>query len=195
MIETARLRLRKWCDADLPVFAAMNADPQVRRYFSSRLTREESDASVARFLRMYAQDGYGFMATELRETSAFIGLIGIQRMSFLLPGHSAPAVEIGWRLNQASWGKGLATEGARVCFDLAFNEFQLPEVVAFTFPANFPSRRVMEKLGMTRNPDDDFDDPRIPAGNPSQRYVLYRVKREAWLDRSRVLPFQQVDGS
>lgn len=180
MIETERLRLRRWREADLPAFAAMNADPIVRRYFSSRLTREESDASVARFIRMYALDGYGFMATELRETSEFIGLIGIQRMSFVLPGRSAPAVEIGWRLNEKSWGKGLATEGARACLDLAFGQFHLPEVVAFTTPANLPSRRVMEKLGMTRNPDDDFDDPRIPAGNPCQRYVLYRIQKSEW---------------
>ena len=180
MIETERLRLRRWRDADLPAFAAMNADPQVRRYFSSRLTREESDASVARFIRMYTLDGYGFMATELRETDEFIGLLGIQRMSFLLPGHSAPAVEIGWRFNEKSWGKGLATEGARACLDLAFGQFRLPEVVAFTTPANLPSRRVMEKLGMTRNPDDDFDDPRIPADNPCQRHVLYRIQKSDW---------------
>ncbi|MGC1873009.1 MAG: GNAT family N-acetyltransferase [Acidobacteriaceae bacterium] len=180
MIETERLRLRRWREADLPAFAAMNADPNVRRYFSSRLTREESDASVARFIRMYALDGYAFMATELRKNSEFIGLIGIQRMSFLLPGRSVPAVEIGWRLNEKSWGKGLATEGARACLDRAFGQFRLPEVVAFTTPANLPSRRVMEKIGMTRNPDDDFDDPRIPAGNPCQRHVLYRIQKSDW---------------
>jgi len=180
MIETERLRLRRWHDADLPAFATMNADPNVRRYFSSRLTREESDASVARFIRMYALDGYAFMATELRETSEFIGLLGIQRMSFLLPGQSVPAVEIGWRFNEKSWGKGLATEGARACLDLAFEKFHLPEVVAFTIPINLPSRRVMEKLGMTRNPDDDFDDPRIPTGNPCQRHVLYRIQKKDW---------------
>jgi len=180
MIETERLRLRRWREADLPAFAAMNADPMVRRYFSSRLTREESDASVSRFIRMYALDGYAFMATELRETSEFIGLLGVQRMSFLLPGRSTPVVEIGWRFNEKSWGKGLATEGARACLDFAFGQFQLPEVVAFTIPANLPSRRVMEKLGMTRNPDDDFDDPRIPAGNPCQRHVLYRIQKSDW---------------
>jgi RimJ/RimL family protein N-acetyltransferase len=180
MIETERLRLRPWRESDLPAFAAMNADPQVRRYFSSRLTREESDASVARFIRMYALDGYGFMATELRETSEFIGLIGIQRMSFFLRGCAVPTVEIGWRLNEKSWRKGLATEGARACLDLAFVQFQLPEIVAFTVPANLPSRRVMEKLGMIRNPDDDFDDPRIPVGNPCQRHVLYRIEKSDW---------------
>ena len=180
MIETERLRLRRWREADLPAFAAMNADPMVRRYFSCQLTREESDASVSRFIRMYALDGYGFMATELRANSEFIGLLGIQRMSFVLPGRSTPAVEIGWRFNEKSWGKGLATEGARACLDLAFGQFRLPEVVAFTTPANLPSRRVMEKLGMTRNPDDDFDDPRIPADNPCQRHVLYRIQKSDW---------------
>jgi RimJ/RimL family protein N-acetyltransferase len=180
MIETERLLLRPWQASDLPAFATMNADPRVRRFFSSLLTREESDASVARFVRMHELDGFGFLATELRDTSEFIGLIGIQRMSFLLPGLSIPAVEIGWRLNAESWGKGLATEGARACLDLAFEKFQIPEIVAFTIPANLPSRRVMEKLGMTRNPDDDFDDPRIPAGNPCQRHVLYRIKKSTW---------------
>jgi RimJ/RimL family protein N-acetyltransferase len=158
----------------------MNADPRVRQFFPSVLTREESDASVARFLRMHALDGYGFFATELLDTSQFIGMIGIQRMSFLLPGLSVPAVEIGWRLTAESWGKGLATEGARASLQLVFEKFQLPEIVAFTIPANLPSRKVMEKLGMTRNPDDDFDDPRIPAGNPCQRHVLYRIQKSDW---------------
>ena len=180
MIETARLRLRPWQPSDLPAFAAMNADPLVRRHFSSLLTREESDASVDRFIRMKQLDGYGFMATELRENSEFIGLLGIQRMSFLLPGTTDPAIEIGWRFNEKSWGKGLATEGAQACLQLAFEQFQIPEIVAFTIPANLPSRRVMEKLGMTRNPDDDFDDPRIPAGNLCQRHVLYRIQKSDW---------------
>jgi RimJ/RimL family protein N-acetyltransferase len=180
MIETERLRLRPWQESDLPAFAAMNADPRVRRFFSCLLTREESDASVARFTDAYAADGFGFMATELRDTSEFIGLLGIQRMCFALPGRTVPAIEIGWRFNEKSWGKGLATEGAQACLQLAFEQFQIPEIVAFTIPANLPSRRVMEKLGMTRNPDDDFDDPRIPAGNPCQRHVLYRVQKSEW---------------
>ena len=141
---------------------------------------------------MYALDGYAFMATELRETSEFIGLIGIQRMNFLLPGLSVPAVEIGWRLNEKSWGKGLATEGARACLSLAFEKFHLPEVVAFTIPANLPSRRVMEKLGMIRNPDEDFDDPRIPAGHPFQRHVLYRIQKLACGEQYLAMAFAQL---
>ena len=180
MIETERLRLRPWQESDLPAFAKMNADPLVRRFFSALLTPGESDASVDFFRQMYQQDGFGFLAAELRETSAFIGMIGIQKMNFPLPTVAPPAVEIGWRLQAESWGKGLATEGARACLDLAFEQFQLPEVVAFTIPANIPSRRVMEKLGMTRDPGDDFDHPRIPSGHPFQRHVLYRLQRNQW---------------
>ncbi|MGO8719679.1 MAG: GNAT family N-acetyltransferase [Acidobacteriaceae bacterium] len=180
MIETERLRLRPWQNQDLPVFAEMNADPRVRRFFPSLLSREESDVSVAAFRKMCERDGFGFLAAELRETSAFIGLIGIQRMTFPLPTVPPPAVEIGWRLHPQSWGKGLATEGARAVLRFAFEELQLPEVVAFTIPANLPSRRVMEKLGMTRDPQDDFDHPRVSSGHPFRHHVLYRLQRSAW---------------
>jgi RimJ/RimL family protein N-acetyltransferase len=184
MIETERLRLRPWQNQDLPVFAEMNADPGVRKFFPSLLSREESDASVAVFRKMCDQDGFGFLAAELRKTSAFIGLIGIQRMTFPLPTVAPPAVEIGWRLHPESWGKGLATEGARAVLRVAFEELQLLEVVAFTIPANLPSRRVMEKLGMTRDPQDDFDHPRVPSGHPFRRHVLYRIQKDTWATRS-----------
>lgn len=180
MIETARLRLRPWQDRDLPAFAGMNADPCVRQFFPSLLSREESDASVAVFRRMYDLDGFCFLAAELSETSEFIGMIGIQRMTFQLPTVSPPAVEIGWRLAPQTWGRGLATEGAHAALQVAFEKFQLAEVVAFTVPANLPSRRVMEKLGMTHNPDDDFNHPRLPAGHPLQRHVLYRIQKSDW---------------
>ncbi|MDR5728705.1 MAG: GNAT family N-acetyltransferase [Terriglobia bacterium] len=82
-------------------------------------------------------------------------------------------------------GKGLATEGVQAALQVAFERFQLPEVIAFMVPADLPSRRVMHKLGMMRNPQDDFDHPRIPAGHPFQRHVLYRAQRKEWLERPR----------
>jgi RimJ/RimL family protein N-acetyltransferase len=88
-----------------------------------------------------------------------------------------PAVEIGWRLAFEHWGKGFATEGARAARRHAFETLKLEEVVSFTVPANLRSRRVMEKLGMSHNPADDFDHPRLPAGHPLRRHVLYRIKR------------------
>ena len=183
MIETERLILRPWKDTDLPPFAAMNADPRVRRFFPSLLTREESDASVTRFLESHQHDDFGFLAAELRENSQFIGLIGMQAMKFALPRVAQPAAEIGWRLTPEVWGRGLATEGARTVLQFAFEQLRLTEVVAFTVPANLASRRVMEKLGMTHDPHDDFDHPLIEDGHPMQRHVLYRIEREAWLNR------------
>jgi ribosomal-protein-alanine N-acetyltransferase len=180
MIETERLLLRPWQDRDLPAFAELNADPRVRRFFPSLQTREESDASVVSFRQMYDLDGFGFLAAELRETSAFIGLIGMQRMTFHLPTVAPSTAEIGWRLTPESWGKGLAPEGAHAVLRVAFEQLQLPEVVAFTVTGNLPSRRVMEKLGMVRDPEADFDHPIFPADHPLKRHVLYRMTREMW---------------
>ena len=96
-------------------------------------------------------------------------------MSFSVPAISGPAVEIGWRLTPDVWNQGLATEGALAVLQLAFEELLLPEVVAFTVPANLPSRRVMEKLGMSHDPQGDFDHPNLPTGHPLRRHVLYRI--------------------
>ncbi|MGC1784013.1 MAG: GNAT family N-acetyltransferase [Acidobacteriaceae bacterium] len=168
--------MRPWRDSDLAPFAKMNADPRVRRFFSSLLTHKESDASVEHFRQSYEREGFCFFAAELRATEEFIGFIGIERMSFPLPRVPRGAVEIGWRLTPEVWGHGLATEGARAVLEFAFRKVRLPEVVAIAVPANLPSRRVMEKLGMTHDPRDDFDHPKLADGHPLQRHVLYRVQ-------------------
>jgi RimJ/RimL family protein N-acetyltransferase len=87
-----------------------------------------------------------------------------------------PGVEIGWRLARTAQGKGFATEGARAVVDLAFNQLGLSEVVAITALPNQPSRRVMEKLGMTHGPEVDFDHPRVPAGHLYERHTLYSLR-------------------
>jgi ribosomal-protein-alanine N-acetyltransferase len=93
----------------------------------------------------------------------------------MFEAHFTPAVEVGWRLAPAHWGHGYATEAARAAVDYGFVAHELEEIVAFTVPANFRSRRVMERLGMTHDPADDFDHPGIPAGDPLRRHVLYRL--------------------
>ena len=96
-----------------------------------------------------------------------------------MPGFEAPftpCVEIGWRLSASHWGRGLATEGAREVLRYAFEELGLEEVVSFTVPDNLRSRRVMEKLGMVRDPGEDFDHPKLPQGHVLQRHVLYRIR-------------------
>ena len=123
----------------------------------------------------FALHGFGFWAAELKGTGDFIGFVGLGVPDF--EGRFTPCIEIGWRLAAAFWNRGLATEGAHAALGYAFSVLALREVVAFTVPANLRSRRVMEKLGMTHDPDDDFDHPRIPEGHPLRRHVLYRIRK------------------
>jgi ribosomal-protein-alanine N-acetyltransferase len=174
-LATPRLLLRHWRDDDRPPFAAMCADPEVMRHFPATLTRDESDRLVDRAVAHFDRHGFGPFAAELRDTGAFLGFIGLSVPSF--QAHFTPCVEIGWRLAASYWNRGLATEGAREVLRYAFETLQLPEVVSFTVPANLPSRRVMEKLGLTRDPADDFDHPNLPEDHLLRRHVLYRIRR------------------
>jgi ribosomal-protein-alanine N-acetyltransferase len=176
IITTERLILRPWRDEDFAPFAQMNADPQVWEFFPSVLTRKESDASIQYFQDAYKRDGFCLFGAELIANSEFIGFVGLQRMSFEVPGVAEPAVEIGWRLARAHWGNGLATEGARGVLRYAFETLKLPEVIAITVPNNVRSRRVMEKIGMTHHSELDFDHPRLPEGHPMRRHVLYAIR-------------------
>jgi RimJ/RimL family protein N-acetyltransferase len=172
--ETERLILRGWRESDREPFAAMNADPLVMRHFpSGRLSRHESDRLADRIVAELERLHFRLYAAELRETEEFVGFIGLSVPTF--QAHFMPAVEIGWRLAAPFWNRGLATEGARAVLAHAFGPLGLRELVSITVPGNLPSRRVMEKLGMTRNPADDFDHPNIPEGHPMKRHVLYRI--------------------
>ena len=175
-LETPRLLLRRWQEADRAPFAQMNADPVVMRYFAGPFTRERSDLDIDRYLAAFDRDGFSFFAATLRDTGAFAGTIGLQIMRDAVPNLPQPAVEIGWRLTQTAQGRGLATEGARAIVDYAFSPLGLNEVVAITALPNQPSRRVMEKLGMTHRPELDFDHPRVPAGHQYQRHTLYSLR-------------------
>lgn len=144
-------------------------------HFPNALTRAESDASASRIRSLMAERGFGLWAAELPGVAGFIGFIGLQVPGF--DAHFMPCVEIGWRIAYEHWGHGYATEGARAALEAAFRDLDLDEVVAMTVVANARSRRVMEKLGMHRDPNDDFDHPKIAEGHPLRRHVLYRVKR------------------
>lgn len=171
-MQTARLLLRRWHSGDRAPFARINADPRVMEFFPALLPREQSDTLMDRSETHFEQHGYGPWAVELLSTGQFIGYIGLVVPSFR--AHFTPCVEVGWRLDADHWGQGLATEGAHAVIHHAFTELNLPEIVSFTSPANLRSIRVMEKLGLTRNPDDDFDHPNLPEGHPLRRHVLYR---------------------
>ncbi len=174
-LQTDRLLLRRWRDADRLPFQAMNADPRVMEFMPSLLSPDESDALVDRAQAHFDRHGYGPFAAELLENHSFIGFIGLSIPNFDVP--FMPAVEVGWRLAFEYWGHGLATEGARAAVHYAFGELGLDSLVSFTVPENLRSRRVMEKIGMTHDPCDDFDHPRLSEGHPLRRHVLYRLAR------------------
>jgi RimJ/RimL family protein N-acetyltransferase len=142
------------------------------------MDRAASDALVDRIVGHWASDGHGQWAVERVEDGRFLGFVGLAAPSFETA--FTPCVEVGWRLAAASWGHGYATEGARAALRFGFDDLKLDEIVSFTTVANVRSRAVMERLGMTRDPADDFDHPRIAVGNPLRPHVLYRLARDAW---------------
>jgi RimJ/RimL family protein N-acetyltransferase len=176
-LRTARLLLRPWRDSDLAAFAELNADPQVMEFFPAVLTRAESDEVAARVRRAFDERGYGLWAIEVPGVAEYIGFTGLSRPRF--EAHFTPCVEIGWRLAAPHWGRGYATEASRAALRFAFEAVKLEEVVSFTVPENRRSIAVMEKLGLRRDPVDDFDHPLLPEGNPLRRHVLCRLRRSA----------------
>ena len=172
-IETDRLILRRWRDADVEPFVEMNADPKVMEFFPDVMTVEETQESVERYRRHFDDHGFGFWVAELKGSDSFAGVIGMAHTRF--DSHFTPAVEVGWRLAAKHWGNGYAPEGALAAIDFAFRYVGLKEVVAMTAAGNLKSRRVMEKIGMTRDAKDDFDHPLVPSDHFTFRHVLYRI--------------------
>jgi RimJ/RimL family protein N-acetyltransferase len=180
MLRTERLVLRDWVDADLAPFAQLNADPEVMRYFRAPLDRAQSDAMAERIQVRLREDGFGLWAVEVAGGAPFIGFVGLARQTF--EAHFTPAIEVGWRLARGSWGHGYAPEAARAALAVAFGPLGLDEVVSMTSVTNLNSRRVMEKLGMRRDPADDFEHPAIAEGHPLRPHVLYRLSARGWGD-------------
>jgi RimJ/RimL family protein N-acetyltransferase len=174
-LRTERLTLRAWRPSDREPFAALNADPVAMEHFPSTLTREESDAFADRIESRLRERGWGLWAVEVDGVADFVGFVGLNEASFGAP--FTPAVEVGWRMAREHWGHGYATEAARAVVATGFGQLGLAEIVSFTIPANRRSRAVMERLGMTRDPADDFDHPGIAPGHPMRRHVLYRLTR------------------
>jgi RimJ/RimL family protein N-acetyltransferase len=171
---TSRLLLRPWRDDDIPPFAEMSADPAVMEYLLPLSERAVSAKTwVAQKRAHWAERGFGQWVVEIPGEASFIGVVGLETVSY--EAHFTPAVEVAWRLARPYWGRGYATEAARASLDYGFGELGLDEIVALTVPGNRRSRRVMERLGMTRSAQDDFDHPRLPAG-PLRRHVLYRLR-------------------
>ena len=178
-IQTDRLLLRQWREADKVPYAALNADPDVMEHFPSTLTTAQSDEMVDRMASILEDTGRGLWATEVTATGDFIGFIGLSVPRF--ETSFTPCVEIGWRLAKHAWGHGYAPEGASAVLAYGFEHVELPnnEIVSFTTEANTKSRRVMEKIGLIHDPGRDFDHPLLPDWS-GRRHVLYATTRDRW---------------
>ncbi|WP_207455544.1 GNAT family N-acetyltransferase [Herbiconiux sp. SYSU D00978] len=178
MLETPRLILRRWRDADRAPFAALNADPEVMRYFPATLDRQQSDAFVDRIEQHFDEHGYGLWALEHRGSGEFLGFVGLKLALF--EAHFTPAPEVGWRLARAAWGQGYASEAATAALAAGFERFGLDEIVSMTALLNERSQRVMQRIGMHRDPADDFDHPLVAPSHPLRRHLLYRLGAQEW---------------
>ncbi|HTN50017.1 MAG TPA: GNAT family N-acetyltransferase [Burkholderiaceae bacterium] len=170
-LQGARVRLRAWVPGDREPFAELNADPVTMEFFPAALSRSESDAMIDRLQARLEEHGWGLWCLDVGGQCA--GFVGLAVPTF--DAHFTPCVEIGWRLDKAFWGRGYATEGARLALRFGFESLLLPEVVSFTAVSNWRSRRVMQRLGMTHRPEEDFEHPRLPEGHTLRRHVLYRM--------------------
>ncbi len=168
-----RVILRQWVDADLGPFAEMNADPEVMRFLLKPLSLEESRALFERLRGMIDRRGWGLWAVEV--DGALAGATGLWEPTF--KAHFTPCVEIGWRLRREYWGRGIAHAAALQAEAYAFGALRLDELVSLTAEVNARSRRLMERLGFSRDPGDDFMHPMIGEGHPLRRHVLYRKGR------------------
>ena len=172
-IETQRMILREWKPEDRIPFARMNGDPVIMEYLPRSLTEAQSDRLVDRFEDHFETHGYGLYAVESKEYGTFMGFVGLNNVASEMP--FAPAVEIAWRLDYDYWGKGFGSEAACCVLAHAFDNLGLEEIVSFTVHDNTRSLSVMEKIGMIRDEDGNFDYPGMRADHPLGHFVLYRI--------------------
>jgi RimJ/RimL family protein N-acetyltransferase len=175
LLRTPRLLLREWRAEDREPFAALNADPRVMEHLPARLSRRQSDALARRSVQHFELHGFGPWAVEVPGVAPFVGFVGLVVPAF--EAHFTPCVELGWRLAAGHWGHGYATEAALASARHAFDVVGLERLVSFTTPQNVRSQAVMQRIGMTHDPADDFDHPRFPPGHRLSRHVMYRLEK------------------
>jgi RimJ/RimL family protein N-acetyltransferase len=173
MIETERLIIRPWRAEDRAPYFALCDDAEVMRYLGPMQSREQTDAVLDRMEAVQAEHGHCFWAVERRADAALIGFCGLLPGKPPVPG----ALEIGWRLGRSYWQQGYALEAAQACLDWGWAHTSHPAIHAITVPANRASWGLMERLGMVRVPDGDFDHPALAPGDPLRRHITYRIDR------------------
>lgn len=176
MIETDRLILRNWRPEDHAPFLAHTNTPAVMRWLGGMLSPDDAAGLLARMTRWQEERGYTFWVVERRAGQGLLGFCGLKIAD--APNSTVTgACEIGWRLREDAWGQGYAKEAATASLDFAFGRLGVPSVVAITITGNAPSWGLMEKLGMTRRPDLDYDDPRFEEARPA---IVYSLEASQW---------------
>ncbi|MDE6553592.1 MAG: GNAT family N-acetyltransferase [Muribaculaceae bacterium] len=170
LIETDRMILRAWKAEDMSLFAKMNRDVRVMRYFPSILTAEQTESFYNRIQTEFERNGWGLYAVELKSNGIFIGYVGLHEIGF--DANFTPGIEIGWRLAADYHNQGLATEAAKEVLKLA-KEKGLQRLYSFTAKQNSPSERVMQKIGMTKA--GEFEHPNLSSDSPLRTHVLYQI--------------------
>ena len=174
-LETGRLILRRWRDADRDPYAAMSADPAVMDWLDGTRSRAESDAQIDRFEAQLEQRGHGVLALERKADGAFLGFAALAVTD--RPPPVPQGVEVGWRLARQVWGFGYATEAASALLVHGFEHLGLDEIVSFTAATNLRSQAVMRRIGLSRCPDLDFDHPAFAEGHPLRAHVVFAARR------------------
>jgi len=171
-LETPRVLLRSWKESDLEPWIALNADAENLRFFPRLYSAEESRTSHARISDLLAENPFGLWAAEEKLSGEFMGFVGLARQE--IPGVTfMPCHEIGWRLDKKYWGKGYATEAAKIVLDFGLREIGLSKIFSFTAAQNLPSINVMKKIGLLERPELDFAHPRIDDASPVKFHVVY----------------------
>ncbi|MEL7122652.1 MAG: GNAT family N-acetyltransferase [Bacteroidota bacterium] len=171
LISTPRLGIRNWIEEDLQPMSAINADPEVMRYFPKIFTEKDTAKHIARMQQQYKDNGYCYFAVDRLDTNEFIGFIGLCKQEFDLGWGTY--IDIGWRLKQSAWYQGFATEGAKACLEYGFKIRQLERIEAIAPVVNTPSIHVMKKIGMSLV--QHFEHPKLvdaPHLNPCARYAI-----------------------
>jgi RimJ/RimL family protein N-acetyltransferase len=181
-IATERLLMRRWRPSDREPFAALNADRRVMELLPGCLSAAQSDAYMEGIEAHFERHGFGLWALQVRSSKRLIGLTGLNTVAF--DAHFTPAVEVGWRLAHSAWGHGYATEAARAALAFGFERVQLDEIVSMTSLPNSRSRAVMQRIGMSYDPSDDFDHPLVRSRR-MRAHVLFRLSAARWSDRGR----------
>ncbi|MEM9278445.1 MAG: GNAT family N-acetyltransferase [Pseudomonadota bacterium] len=182
-LETERLIIRNWCEEDRGLFYVINSDDRVMEFFPFRRDRAASDHMMDRVRTGIQEKGYGFTAIALRETNEAIGFCGLADVT-AEDDFTEEEIEIGWRLASQYWGKGYVTEAAERLLKFGFETLDLDEIVSFAVHNNHRSLAVMQRIGMIRDPERDFDHSVVPDTHPElKHHHVYTITREAYLSR------------